>query len=247
MKVLTNSKLDLVMGATASLQAITEITAWRRARLVLLTALLFALAACGTPFATVPAAEGGQPVMLLGHDPVAYFTRSQPTRGDPKLRVDLPQRSYYFATAQNKALFEASPSAYEPQYGGFCASGAAFAIKLGSDPTSWVIRDGRLFIFGDILGQTAWSLDPAWNTAHADRLWLDIKDRGWRSASLAAYANKVPHYRTGAQIQAQWQAQNPGQTYPDYQPGGMVNNLFLKPPGWRAAEGFGQAALGYPP
>jgi len=55
------------------------------------------LVGCGTPYATVPNADG-RPVMLLGHDPVAYFTRQQPQRGDPALRVDLPQRSYYFAS-----------------------------------------------------------------------------------------------------------------------------------------------------
>jgi YHS domain-containing protein len=222
---------------------------WARAWLALPFALLLALAlsACGTPYATSPSASSGLPVMLLGHDPVAYFTRNQATRGNPTWRVDLPERSYYFATAEHKAIFEAAPSKYEPQYGGFCASGAAFAIKLGSDPGAWVIRDGRLFIFGDVLGQTAWELDPAWNIAHADRLWPDIKDKGWRAASLTAYASKVPHYLSGAQIRAQWQAQNPGKTYPSYNPGGMIDNLFFKQPGWRAAEGFGQTALGYAP
>jgi hypothetical protein len=63
-----------------------------------------------------------------------------------------------------------------------------------------------------------------------------------------AYAKKVPHYRQGAQIQAQWRAQNQDQTNPPpgQQPREMVNNLFLKHVGWRAAEGFGQAALGCP-
>ena len=222
-------------------------TPWRMWTLALAIAALLGLAGCGTPYATVPAAGDGRPVMLLGHDPVAYFTRGQPARGDPKLRVNLPERTYYFASAEHKALFEANPAKYEPQYGGFCASGAAFAVKLGSDPTSWLIRDGRLFIFGDILGQTAWGVDPPWNIEHADRLWPQIKDKGWRGASLAAYLNKVPHYLTGAQIKAQWEAKNPGQTHPTFDPGGMVNNLFLKKPGWRAAEGFGQPALGYPP
>jgi hypothetical protein len=206
---------------------------------------LVGLYGCGTPYATVPNAEG-RPVMLLGHDPVAYFTRQQPQRGDPALRVDLPQRSYYFASREHMALFLADPARYEPQYGGFCASGAAFAIKLGSDPTAWTVYDGRLFIFGDILGQTAWALDPAWNVAHGDEQWPSIRDTGWRAASLAAYANKVPHYKTGAQIKSEWLAQHPGDRYPDYDPGGMLNNLFLKLPGWRAAEGFGQPALGYP-
>jgi hypothetical protein len=211
--------------------------------ILLLAALL---AGCGTPYATVPDSQG-RPVMLLGFDPVAYRSAGSPTRGSPEHVVELPARSYYFATAQNKALFIADPQRYEPQYGGFCASGAAFAVKLGSDPTAWVIRDDRLFIFGDVLGRTAWELDPAWNVAHADKLWAAIADNGWRGQSLAAYANKVPHYLTGAQIKQQWQARYPGQAYPNYDPGGMVTNLFLKPPGWRAAEGFGQPALGYPP
>lgn len=211
----------------------------------LITILCLLLAGCGTPWATV--ADGaGRPVMLLGHDPVAYFTQGRPVRGTAEHVVDLPARSYYFESADSKARFLAEPARYEPQYGGFCASGAAFAVKLGSDPTAWTVREGRLFIFGDVIGQTAWSLDPAWNVAHADRLWPGLKDRGWRAASLAAYLDKVPHYQTGAQIRAAWEAKHPGQSFPDYDPGGMVSNLFLKPPGWRAAEGFGQPALGYP-
>ncbi|WP_418320969.1 YHS domain-containing (seleno)protein [Piscinibacter sakaiensis] len=215
-----------------------------RACLLLLISLL-ALAGCGTPWATV--ADGaGRPVMLLGHDPVAYFTQGRPTRGLADHVVDLPGRTYYFSSADNKALFLRDPGRFEPQYGGFCSSGAAYAVKLGSDPTAWTVRDGRLFIFGDVLGKTAWSLDPAWNIAHADRLWPAIADRGWRLQSLLAYADKVPHYLTGRQIKAQWEARHPGQRWPDYDPGGMITNLFLKPPGWRAAEGAGQPALGYP-
>jgi hypothetical protein len=218
----------------------------RRPWLSLCLMLIGLLAGCGTPYATV-ADRQGHPVMLLGHDPVAYFTLGPPQRGRPDLQVDLPGRSYRFASAEHKAAFEADPARYEPQYGGFCASGAAFAIKLGSDPTAWVIHEGRLFIFGDILGKTAWEVDPAWNVGHADRLWPGMKDRGWRAQSLMRYVDKVPHYLTGAQIRAQHEARNPGKPWPGYDAGSMATNLFVKPPGWRAAEGFGQPALGYPP
>ncbi len=209
-------------------------------------ALAGALSGCGTRYATQPDAAG-RPVMLLGFDPVAYFTHGQPVRGQPQYQLSLPERTYYFANAEHRALFEADPARYEPQYGGFCASGAAFALKLGSDPSAWQIYDGRLFIFGDVLGQTAWQLEPAWNVAHADRLWPEMQARGWRAQTLLRYANKVPHYLAGAQIRAQWEARHPGQSWPAYDPGGMVQNLFFKTPGWRAAEGFGQPALGYPP
>ena len=73
-----------------------------------------------------------------------------------------------------------------------------------------------------------------------------MRDAGWRWQSISRYVDKVPHYLTGAQIRAQFAAQHPGRAWPAYDTGGMVTNLFLKPPGWRAAEGFGQPALGYP-
>lgn len=217
----------------------------QRFLLSLLLVLTAFLAGCGTPYATVKN-NAGDPVMLLGYDPVAYFTEGKPVRGSAQYQVKLPERSYYFASAQNKALFEANAAKYEPQYGGFCSSGAAYAIKLGSDPTSWQIYEGRLFIFGDVLGHEAWKIDPAWNVGHGDRLWPEIAGKGWRGVSLSAYANKVPHYKTGLQIKQEWEKKNPGKSWPSYDPGGMVSNLFLKQPGWRAAEGFGQPALGYP-
>ena len=222
---------------------LTSVVKLAIAVLALLTVAL--LSACGTPYATV-ANRSGEPVMLLGYDPVAYFTKGEPTRGKAQFKTNLPDRTYYFASAENQALFTTTPAKYEPQYGGFCASGAAFAIKLGSDPTAWQIYNGRLFIFGDVLGQTAWQLDPAWNVDHADKLWPGIASKGWRAASLTSYAFKVPHYKTGAQIRAEYEAKNPGKPWPSYDPGGMVKNLFSKQPGWRAAEGFGQPALGYP-
>jgi YHS domain-containing protein len=202
------------------------------------------LQGCGTPYATMRNAAGEE-VMLLGHDPVAYFTVGKPLRGDPAIKSSLPDRTYYFASAGNKALFDASPQKYEPQYGGFCASGAAFALKLGSDPTEFEIVDGRLFIFGDILGHQAWSIDPSWNIRHGDEVWPEARDEGWRGQSLRRYGQKVAWYKDTAAIRADWAARFPGRAMADYDPGGMITNLFLKTPGWRAREGFGQPAVGF--
>jgi YHS domain-containing protein len=202
------------------------------------------LSACGTHFATIKNALGDD-VMLLGHDPVAYFTRGTPTRGNKEIASSLPGRTYYFESSQNKTLFDASPQKYEPQYGGFCANGAPYKIKLGSDPSEFEIVNGRLFIFGDILGREMWKLHRDENITNADRVWPEIRDAGWRGASLSAFVNKVPWYRTGDALHKEYERQNPGKKL-TYDPGGMFTNLFLKPPGWRAAEGFGQPALGYP-
>ena len=82
-----------------------------------LTALLAAvigaaiLSGCGTPFATVQT-RTGEPVMLLGHDPVSYFTKGQPKRGKAELKLSLAERTYYFASDAQRALFVANPATW---------------------------------------------------------------------------------------------------------------------------------------
>jgi len=187
----------------------------------------------------------GDDVMLLGHDPVGYFERGQAIRGDPNIRASHEDVTYYFSSVRTRDAFLAEPQRYTPQYGGFCASGAAFGIKLGSDPTEFVIRDDRLFIFGDVLGKTAWLLDPDWNISHGDEVWPEAAQVGWRWQSLKRYARKVSWYKNTGDILNDFATKHPGRQWPSYNPGGLFQNLFLKQPGWRAREGFGQPTVGF--
>jgi YHS domain-containing protein len=209
------------------------------------------LAGCGSTHATIDTSRG-EHLMLLGFDPVAYFSDGKPVRGKHTINATHDGRTYYFASAQHRDTFSAAPAKYEPQYGGFCSNGAPYAVKLGSDPTQFEIRDGRLFIFGDVQGREMWLLDERDNLAHADELWPSIRDKGWRGQTLKAWMFKVPWYRTSPELMARWHASHPGQTihYPGrnepYDTGGFLNNMVLKYPGWRAREGFGQPRLGVP-
>lgn len=212
----------------------------------LLAALLAlaVLAGCGTTHATVETSRGEQ-LMLLGYDPVAYFKQGKPVRGSHALPATYEGRTYYFSSPANQAVFNASPARYEPQYGGFCSNGAPYGVKLGSDPTHFEIRDGRLFVFGDILGHEFWLLDEKRNIERADALWPRLRDTGWRAASLNAWIFKVPWYKTGRELMAEWEAKHPGRKL-EYDTGGTLDNLLFKRPGWRAREGFGQERLGVP-
>jgi hypothetical protein len=222
----------------------------RLARLLVIGAIVTApllLGACGgTLYATVPNKDGN-PVMLLGHDPVAYFTVGKPTRGQKALAVRLaePDRLYYFANEEHRRLFLADPKKYEPQYGAFCSNGAPYGIKMGSDPSEFEIVNNRLFIFGDILGHEYWKMHRDENIANADRYWPQFKDRPWRETSIAHILFEVPWYRRSRDLRAEYARRNDGKTL-SYDPGGPFQNLVMKYPGWRAAEGFGQPALGYP-
>jgi hypothetical protein len=80
------------------------ITKWL---LMIVAAVL--LSGCGTPWATVPN-RAGEPVMLLGHDPVAYFTESKAVKGSAQHKLVMFQRTYQFATARNRYDFIADPA-----------------------------------------------------------------------------------------------------------------------------------------
>jgi YHS domain-containing protein len=236
------------MASNSSLDAMISdyLMSMGNIRRVFLLLLCAVLQACGTLYATALNRDG-QEVMLLGYDPVAYFVEGKPVRGTKAIQHSLenPSRTYYFASAENKQKFLSDSARYEPQYGAFCASGAAYRIKLGTDPTEFEIVNGRLFIFGDILGKEMWRLFRDEHIRYADQVWPEIRDQGWRRVSLSGYLSKVPWYRDGRNLEAEFKRQNPGKTL-SYDPGGMITNLFLKRPGWRAAEGFGQPALGWP-
>ncbi len=202
------------------------------------------LQGCGAINATVKDAQG-RDLMLLGHDPVAYFTLGRPLRGDPAIAATHDGKTYYFAFETHRRAFLADPAKFEPQYGGFCSNGAAYGVKLSSDPTEWEIVDGRLFIFGDVLGHEFWKLDWRFNIAKGDEMWPEARDAGWVWQTIKRANNRVAWYKTGRELRAEWERRNPGKKL-DYDPGGSLYNYFVKYPGWRAREGHMQPALGIP-
>ncbi|HSS99742.1 MAG TPA: YHS domain-containing (seleno)protein, partial [Terriglobales bacterium] len=62
---------------------------------------------------------------LKGYDPVAYFTENKPVMGNSQFVSTYNGARYQFASAANKSAFDANPSKYEPQFGGFCAYAAS--------------------------------------------------------------------------------------------------------------------------
>ena len=91
---------------------------------ILLVFLALLLGACGTINASIRD-NAGHDVMLLGHDPVAYFTLGKPMRGQPNIVATHEGKTYYFLNENHRDTFLQSPAKYEPQYGAFCSNGAA--------------------------------------------------------------------------------------------------------------------------
>ncbi|MEP3198686.1 MAG: YHS domain-containing (seleno)protein [Lentilitoribacter sp.] len=114
---------------------------------------------------------------LQGYDPVAYFTEGEATPGNWQITSSHNDATYRFANEEHKAAFEADPAAYLPQYGGYCAFGAAMGFKFDGDPHQWKIVDGELFlnISKDI--QERWLTDVPGFIKTADANWTDIADK----------------------------------------------------------------------
>ena len=144
---------------------------------------------------------GDERVMLKGADVVAYFTQGRTVQGSPQLRSDYERVTFRFASAEHKALFDADPKKYLPQFGGYCANGIAYGIPWGGDADTWRIIDGRLYIFGGQASKDAFELDVAGNLKLANQYW-DTEVAGtnsfWQRGKRLVL--RVPHYKSGQEL-----------------------------------------------
>lgn len=112
---------------------------------------------------------------LQGYDPMSYFDGS-PAAGDAEITSEHNGAVYRFASAANKARFDASPEAFAPQYGGWCAVAASEGTYFPVNPETYEITDGKLYLFyngehGNTLPQ--WEEDRESRRAAADQRWAD--------------------------------------------------------------------------
>ena len=112
---------------------------------------------------------------LQGYDPVAYFTQGEATKGSYKITASHNDATYWFSSEEHKATFEANPEAYVPEYGGYCAFGAAMGFKFDGDPEHWKIVDGELYLNLSKDIQERWSKDIPGFIQQADNNWTTIE------------------------------------------------------------------------
>jgi YHS domain-containing protein len=83
-----------------------------------------------------------------GYDPVAYFKQSKAVKGKKEFALNQQGATYYFSSAAYRDEFKKNPSAYEPQYGGWCAYAmGAKGEKVSIDPETFKIVNGKLYLF----------------------------------------------------------------------------------------------------
>ncbi len=147
------------------------------------------------------AADGAAHLMLAGHDVVAYFTQGRHAMGSAQHRSVHQGVTFQFASAQHKALFDADPGKYIPQFGGYCTNGIAYGIPWGGDADVWRLIDGKLYIFGGTASRDAFELHLTRNMKLANDYWAaevagsnSFIQRSWRLIW------RVPHYKSGEEL-----------------------------------------------
>jgi len=114
----------------------------------LIFSFFFAAFICAPAGASAQVFTNEADVANGGYDVVAYFTQNEALRGGVDNKATYGKATYYFSSAENKAQFEASPTKYLPRYGGYCAFAMAMKnAKVPSDPTTFKIHDGNLYLF----------------------------------------------------------------------------------------------------
>lgn len=83
-----------------------------------------------------------------GYDVVNYFTTNTAERGSSDFSTSYNEATYYFINVQNLKSFEENPTAYLPQFDGYCAFAVAkMNQKVPVDPETFRIDDGKLYLF----------------------------------------------------------------------------------------------------
>lgn len=108
---------------------------------------------------------------VSGYDAVAYFTEGKATKGSAEFSLRHQGVTWRFASATNRASFQAAPAKFAPQYGGHCAWAVSQGYTASADPKVWKIVGGKLYLnFNASVGRN-WEISAADNITRADENW----------------------------------------------------------------------------
>lgn len=120
---------------------------------------------------------------LQGYDPVAFFTKGKPVKGNPAISSKFNGATYYFGSAEDKELFDKEPAKYVPQFGGFCAYGVSKGDLVKIEVDAFQIVDGRLLLQYDKDIRDKFNKDTKGNLKTANANWPMVSKKkpstGW--------------------------------------------------------------------
>lgn len=126
-------------------------------------------------FAVEETQQTANGVILGGNDAVSYFTAEKPSKGYAGISTVHDGAIYHFSSEANRDAFNANPGKYAPQYGGFCAYGAAIGAKFPIDPSVYTIVDDKLYVNNSATVSKIWTAKQSKAIKLADKKWTKIR------------------------------------------------------------------------
>lgn len=133
-----------------------------------------ALAAVTPALAAKPPVYATGSVAINGYDPVAYFTMEKPVEGRAAHTSDWNGATFQFASADHKAMFDADPAKYAPQYGGYCAWAVSKGYTASTSPNAWSVHKGKLYLNFNKAVRARWAISKDANVKAADANWPKV-------------------------------------------------------------------------
>ncbi|WP_239524950.1 YHS domain-containing (seleno)protein [Leptobacterium flavescens] len=120
-------------------------------------------------------------IALQGYSPVSYLDMGLAQRGLKEFKSEYQGAKYYFTSKDQKKKFDANPTKYVPQYGGYCAFGVSVGGKFRVDPNKFVVHNNKLYLFLNDVEVDALQLFKDSNAnqtiAKADKNWKTLKTK----------------------------------------------------------------------
>lgn len=127
-----------------------------------------AMMTLAVPAAAPAAAEAAPEISVAadklaagGYDVTAYFLRGMPVRGSTAHQLEYKGATWRFASAETLERFRADPTAFAPQFGGYCAWAVSQAYLAPGDPKQWKIVGGKLYLNANARAKQLWEADQA--------------------------------------------------------------------------------------
>ena len=114
-------------------------------------------------------------IAMSGYDAVSFFS-GKPQEGQQKFATEYKGAVWYFQTEANRDLFKANPTAFEPQYGGYCAWALAKGKLAKGSPKHWYVEDGKLYLNFNGRIRARWLADKDDFISSAEDFWPNILD-----------------------------------------------------------------------
>ena len=114
-------------------------------------------------------------VAISGYDTVAFFMEEKAIKGNSQFQTEWQGVNWFFSSQKNLEFFNESPEKYAPQFGGYCALGAAHFGAVPTNPKAFSIHEGKLYFNMTDEVRITWRLNSDFHIKRAEKAWKENK------------------------------------------------------------------------